>query len=220
MSPPPPDAAPLLLVGALWAETLPLARRLEGARPLSPRLLAGRLAGRPALLLTAGVGRDRAARRTARVLARAPVVAVLSFGTCGALTEDLPDGSLVTAHRIGHERGGLWPATPLPGLRAVAVATVDEVVTERPRRARLAAAGFAVCEMEALGVAEAAGERPLHALKIVSDQAGADASPRFDRAPLPSPLKVARFQLHAFRLVEAHLLPVLMTLLREGALGP
>ncbi len=174
-------------------------------------------------MLTCGVGPARAGGRTQGALQRWDAEIVMSFGTCGALSEDLPDGSVVTGAALGREAGGSVAVLPLSGARAVSVATVDRVVVEPDRRARLAARGFAVCEMEAYAVAQAAGGRDTCALKVVSDQAGQDASPVF-HAPrlgqLPSPIRVARFQARALRLVEARLLPVLLSCLRESARGP
>ncbi len=208
-----------LLVGALWAETLPVARRLEGAEALGLRLLRGRLAGREVALLTCGVGPQRAADRTAAALARLGADRVLSFGTCGALGEGLPDGTVLTVEVVGRE--GLAPRAvePLPGLRAARLRTVSRVVADPLERARLAAQGYEICEMEAAGVLSAAGERPFSALKVVSDQAGQDASPVFV-GRLPSPLRVARFQVRAARLVGSSLLPTLLTILDDPRLGP
>lgn len=209
----------LLLAGALWAEVLPVLRRLEGRRALSRRLFLGRLAGREVALLQVGVGAPRAERRARAALTGIEASAVLSFGTCGALVGDLPIGSVVTGEAVGHEDGGEVLARALPGPRAVRVATVARVVTDRDRRERLAARGYAICEMEAWGVQRAAPHLPFHVLKVVSDQAGADADPVFEGTPIPSPLRVARFQLHAHRLVERALLPALVAAVEEAG-GP
>lgn len=204
-----------LLAGALPAETLPLLRRLQSPRLLGHRLVAGRLAGREVAILTTGVGPRHAARRTAAALERWEADRLLSLGTCGALIEGLPDGTVVTGALLGEEGGARRAAAPLPGLPAVAIATVSRVVTERDRRARLAAAGFSVCEMEAFSVAGAARGRPVHALKVVSDQAGAEARPTFGGSPFPSPARLVRFQLHAYHLVETRLVPALLRVVVE-----
>lgn len=193
---------------------LPVLRRLERRRALGPRLYAGRLAGAEVALLCTGVGPRRAERRARAALSRLEAGALLSFGTCGALIGDLPVGSVVTGTAVGHEAGGEIAALALTGPRAVRVATVDRVVVDRVRREDLARRGFAVAEMEAWGVQRAAPELPFHVLKVVSDQAGADASPVIEGGRFPSPIRVARFQLHAMGLVERALLPVLQAAVR------
>lgn len=205
-------------MGALWAETLPLTRALAERAPLGPRIWTGRLRGQELAVLTGGVGPVRAGRRTAEALRRWDADRVLSFGTCGALREDLPDGTVVSGASVGLESGSSGVVSralaPLVGLPAVSIATVSRVVVEPNRRAALASRGFSVCEMEAHAVLEAAGGRVAHALKVVSDQAGADASPVF-YGPLPSPLRIARFQARAFGLVQRRLLPALCALLER-----
>ncbi len=103
-----------LLVAALHAESLPLVRRLRDARPLSPRLVAGRLGHRHVAVLTSGVGPDKARARTVEALKAWPCGQILSFGTCGALADDLPVGTLVSPCALRHEAQGDWRTlTPL-----------------------------------------------------------------------------------------------------------
>lgn len=198
-----------LLVGALPGETAPVLRALVGPRPIGARLVIGRLAGVPVGVLTCGVGARSAGSRTAVALRRWTADGVLSFGTCGALTDGLVVGAVVSGVAgAGAEDEGApaWVAPPWPGVLPARVATVRRVVEDRGRRAALAACGYSVCEMEAAGVAAAAGHRVFGALKVVSDHAGADAG--FQRWG-PDPRAWLRFQLRAARLVAEALLPAL-----------
>ncbi len=200
---------PWLVVGALRAELAPLVLALEGARPAGPRCVAGRLAGVPVLLLRSGVGPERAAARTAALLARREVSGVLSVGTCGALVDDLPVGSVVTAARLADEVGWDRAVLPLPVGRAVNVVTVGKPVADPAWRGRLAAAGHEACEMEAAAVARASGQRPVGVLKVVSDLAGRDPGD-----PLPGGrLARARFATRVLALVRDGLAPALRQVL-------
>ena len=204
--------ATTLLVVALIAEALPLLKRLERARMLSPTLCAGLLAGQPVLLLRCGVGRRRAEQATARVMAEHTVGRVLSLGTCGALTDDLMVGALVTAQTILDASSDELDALTAHA-RSVVMATVPRVVDTADHRARWAARGAQVCEMEAAGVLSAAAGHPFHTLKVVSDLAGARA-PRI--RGLPRSLRVTAFQLRAYRLVDQRLAPTLEAWLRSA----
>lgn len=209
-----------MLVGALPGETLPVLRALKEARPAHRgrlRLIEGELAGAPVGVLTCGVGLARAQRRTAEALARWEASAVVSFGTCGALVEGLGVGDLVLGSAGEGAEGApapRWEGSPQAGLPGGRVATVGRVVDDPARRSALAAAGFAVCDMEAAGVAAAAGARVFFALKVVSDLAGHDAAfARWGR--LPDPAAWLRFQRRAARLIQSSLLPSLRRLIAD-----
>ncbi len=196
---------PTLLVAALHAEALPLLRRMRCRHRHGRGLWAGELAGRPVLLLRCGVGRARAERATARVLAEHPAGRILSLGTCGALVDALPVSTLVSATAILDAPPLAQP--PLGGVaRPVVLATVPRVVADAASRSAWAERGAEVCEMEAAGVLAAAGGRPFHTLKVVSDLAGA-------RPPklrgVPRSLRISAFQVRAYRLVDQHLAPAL-----------
>lgn len=204
-----------LLVGALWTECAPLVARLEEVQWRAPRLAEGRLGGARVAVLAVGVGQERAERRTAEALRRWPAERVVSFGTAGALDEDLRVGDLITGCAVGRDDGARLPLPPLPGLRAVAIASVRKVVCAEPHRLALRGAGFGVCEMECAGVVAAARDLPVYALKVVSDRAGADADPALPLTGLPSPLRLARFQLRAATLVHRRLAPALLRCLLQ-----
>lgn len=203
-----------LLVGALWSEVSPVLARMRARRWLGPRLATGVLGGAEIALLRSGVGPARAKARTAAALERWDATRVLSFGTSGALTADHALGAVLTGHRAATEQGPPRALSPLPGVPAVAIASVRHVVCTPTRRDALAAAGFDICEMECVGVLEAAGGRPVHALKVVSDRAGADADPALPGSGIPSPGRLLRSQLRAAALVHGRLLPALEGCLR------
>lgn len=200
------------MVGALYAETLPLLRLLEGARPVGPRLVRGRVAGEEVVVLTCGVGPDAAGRRVRGVLARWRAQRVLSVGTCGALLEGLEPGDVrvgASVCRPGEASRALLALGVAP---AVGVVTVTRAVTRPQERARLAAQA-ALCEMEAWAVADAAQAegRAAAALKVVSDRAGADPDEGLERR---DPVAVARFHRLAWRLSRDRLAPPLWEVLR------
>ncbi len=192
----------VLLVGALRAETVALLGLLGRPRRAGPRLLVGRRGRRELGLLTCGVGPRRARDRTAAALGIWPADVVISVGTCGALSDGPAPGDVFTADRLAPEGGEAVAVSPLGGLPRAAVVTVSAPVWDPGRRAALAAGGWELCEMEAAAVAAAAGAARFHAIKVVSDRAGAEGTPLRRRDLL-------RFQLRAARLVARHLAPAL-----------
>lgn len=199
----------VLIIGAMGAETLPLLSALRHRRPLTPRLVTGTLDGQPVAVLTCGVGPAKAARRSSRALRHIQVRAVVSVGTCGALVDDLSVGDVVTAERLLQEEAQLPAPLPWPDALAVTIVTVSKPVWSPDRRAALAAAGAAVCEMEAAAIQSIIENLPFSALKVVSDLAGGSSDDPPSRA---GPADIARFRASASRLCREHLLPVL----REG----
>ena len=200
-----------LLVVALPGEGWPLIRRMAGRRWLGRRLVLGRLGGMPVAVLCCGIGRESARTRTVEALRIVAPGRVLSLGTCGALVDDLPVGSAVQA-RAMLDCENAPDLLPL-GLREVVLATVPRVVARPADRAAWAARGAEVCEMEAAGVAEAAGDLPFAAVKVVSDLAGAKRS---RLAGWPRAVRLGAFQVLAARLVRRSLVPVLEMWLRAG----
>ena len=198
-----------LLVGALWAEVSPVATRLRDRRWLGSRLVVGTLAGVPVAVLRAGVGPDAASARTAQGLARWPADRVLSFGTCGAISDQLALGDVITGQTVATERGPRLALSALQGVPTVTIASVRAVVCTEARRSALAEAGFEICEMECAAVHQAAAGRPVYALKVVSDRAGADADPALPLSGIPSPTRLLRSQVRAMALVQRRLLPAL-----------
>ena len=189
-----------LLVGALRAETLPVRRRL-GLAGLG-RLVMGGWHGHELALLRCGVGPLRAEARTREALKGFDADLVVSFGTCGSLVDDLELGTVVELASV--RRRGREPR--LLREEGVHCVTVDRGVFDPKERAKLAAQGCQVCEMEAHAVMTAAGDRRFLGLKVVSD---------FASAP-PSRLG---FGLHAWQLSAGALAPILEDLLRDETKG-
>ncbi len=198
----------LLVVGALRAETLPVAAALRG-RQHHNGLIQGILGNTRVSVLTCGVGQRRAEARTSAVLAQGAFDGVISIGTCGALIDTLAIGAVVE----GGAEDGLGPLGHGPTVR---VCTVSRAVWTVTRRDQLAAQGWQVVEMEAAAVARAARQHGIvaSALKVVSDHAGAGENLR------PGPVSFARFQVRALRLSQRRLVPALVAVLaRSGAAG-
>ncbi len=205
MAPPTPRT---LLVAALWGEALPLLRRLQNPERLTRGLVAGSWKAHPVAIARVGVGAQPAEEGTRRAVQLYQPDRIVSVGTCGALVDDLEPGCVVAA--CGLLGAGARDLQPMPAPRSALLATVPRAVNRPELRQRWAATGAQVCEMEAAGVLAAAGERPCHALKVVSDMAGASGR----RSRLPRRLRLPAFQLHALWLVERRLAPAL-----EGALA-
>ncbi len=209
-----------LLVGAMGAETLPLLRRLAHPRPLGARLLSGQLGGQPVVVLTAGVGPEKAHRRCLDALARVQPDRVLSFGTCGALVDGLDTGAVRGVQELLEGGRPLARLEPWPGVATVPLTTEARACWTRDRRMALAATGAWVVEMEAAAVWRASQQHqpglPVQALKVVSDQAGAQAADPMADPERPDPLTLARFQARALDLVDRLLLPALIAGLGQG----
>ena len=202
-----------LLAGALAAETLPVVRRLDHSRVISRRLVAGTLGGEHVAVLTCGVGPDKAGQRGRETLQEWKATHLVSFGTCGALADDLPVRSVVSACAIRVQER--WETLDVvPSAKPVSLITVRSPVSTAQRRQELFALGAQVCEMEALAIRGLDAGLPFYALKVVSDLAGGDAD-----EPLASrnPLNVLRFQALAAKLVDSELAPALEAFLSAYA---
>ncbi|OGB92435.1 MAG: hypothetical protein A3H39_17885 [candidate division NC10 bacterium RIFCSPLOWO2_02_FULL_66_22] len=190
---------PIALVVALAQERRPLLRLLAAARQGRAdefRLIVGELAGQTAVLIQAGIGRDRARRALLAAAHRFPVRAAWSLGFSGGLAETLCPGDLVCPAVVLQDDGrtgqsfGVAPAQA--AVRAALAAagirthdgpllTVDDPLrTPEVKRAAHRRTGAVAVDMEAAGVAEAACELgiPWLAIKAVVDAAG-EALPEF-----------------------------------------
>lgn len=208
-----------MLVGAMRAETTPLLRLLAQPRPLDRRLVLGRRGPHELAVLTCGVGPAKAEARTRAAVAAWRPDRVLNLGTCGALADDLPVGSVLHVERLLDEDQELARLRCL-GSPAVTLVTVRRGVWDPATRQALAARGAAACEMEAAGVLRGLDGIELHVLKVVSDQAGAEADGVIPAARTadarPGPLEIARFKARALRLVDRQLLPLVRALLDQS----
>jgi adenosylhomocysteine nucleosidase len=180
------ELAPLCAGAAVFREEHGLAlreSRIDGAR---------------LVLCVAGVGKTRAARGAALVLAAAPLRALLIVGVAGGLVRSLPPGALLhctravqadLAVREGREVESsaelrrLWRAVA-PGEEGWFL-TADRPVLSPWRRLRLARAfaGPCVADMETAAAAQVAhlAGVPWAALRAVSDGAGFGGGAEFRR---------------------------------------
>jgi hypothetical protein len=142
------------------------------------------------------------------------------MGTCGALVDSLSIGDVRTVELSFIGTDSVPPLTPLPGLEVVSLSTVDEPCWTPERRQELARVGAEIVEMEAAAVARAVREFdpaiPVHAVKIVSDQAGARPDPVIGAGAIPSPLRIARFRFRALKLSHQALVPAVLPVLTQS----
>ena len=212
-----------LIVGALGVEIRPLLWRMRDVQPLGSRIHRGRhptAAHVELTVLRCGVGPIKAQQRTSDAIRQWRPDAVLSMGTCGALVDSLSIGDVRTVESsfIGTE--SVSPLTPLRDLEVVSLSTVDEPCWTPERRQELARVGAEIVEMEAAAVARAVREFdpaiPVHAVKIVSDQAGARPDPVIGAGAIPSPLRIARFRFRALKLSHQALVPAVLPVLTQS----
>jgi len=126
----------------------------------------------PAVLRT-GYGTTRTARVAGR-LSHDPFGQMMIMGVGGGLTTDLSPGDLVVGTEVGPVTCASAPILAgelrragLPA-RTGRITTVDHLV-RRPQRAKLAAEGWLVADMESAPLAAAAAGRPVAVIRAVSD---------------------------------------------------
>jgi len=176
---------------------------LQRPRLLSHRLCVGGLDGRRIAVLRCGVGPQRAEGRTRRALQKVAPAEVWTVGSCGALSDMLAVGDLVTADEVVFKERR-YRLRPVPGLTCGRLLTVDAPIFSPDKRREVAPIGAIACEMEAAGVA--ACHPDLRVLKVVSDRAGAEPDVVIDGVRA---VAMARFHVRVERLVRTRLLPVL-----------
>jgi len=185
------DGGFIAVVTALPEELAPLLARLIGPaaeRRDGARLWRGRLGARPVLLACSGDGNENALRGARSLLAGNRPDALIGAGVAGALTADLPMGSIVFGERVFDSAGEAPGAAPAwldrartrPDAVAAILFTADRVVGSADRRRELAArlppGRPAAADLESACWARAAAERevPFLALRAISDEAGED----------------------------------------------
>lgn len=104
-----PSPAPLLVMVAMPEEAAPLEARLQGAEqcttPFSPfvteagmrevRAVRGTLAGRPAVVVTSGIGIAAASTAATWAILEHRPAGVVAAGSCGGLAADVEVGTLI-----------------------------------------------------------------------------------------------------------------------------
>lgn len=181
----------IAVVTALPEELAPLLARLSGRaaeRRDGARLWRGRLGRRPVLLACTGDGNGNALRGARSLLAGGRPEALIGAGVAGALTPDLPPGTIVFGERVFDSAGEAPRAAPAwldraksrPDATAAILFTADRVVGAADRRRELAArlppGRPAAVDLESACWARTAEERevPFLALRAISDGAGED----------------------------------------------
>jgi nucleoside phosphorylase len=192
------EPPPIALVVALSQERRALRHLLSSpgrARVEDFPLLTGTLAGRPVLLVQAGPGPERARRALLAAASRFSVGAAWSLGFAGGLVDTLRPGDLVCPGLVLKDDGRAGQAFHVAPARAAVLAalsaagipladgsllSVDAPLrTPEAKRAAHRRTGAVAVDMEAAGVAEAAGRLgiPWLAIKGVVDAAGEPLPP-------------------------------------------
>ena len=134
---------------------------------------AGEHSAHPPEVLRTGYGTTRAAR-VAGQLSHEPFGQMMIMGVGGGLTTDLSPGDLVVGTEVGAVTCASAPILAgelrragLPA-RTGRITTVDHLV-RRSQRAKLAAEGWLVADMESAPLAAAAAGRPVAVIRAVSD---------------------------------------------------
>jgi 4-hydroxy-3-methylbut-2-en-1-yl diphosphate reductase len=167
------ESDPLLLLAPLRIEARAIRR---GLRDLSHAPAVTRTGPAPAVLRT-GWGTTRAAQQAGR-LSHDPFGQMMIMGVGGGLSTDLSPGDLVVGTEVGPGMGTVTCASApilagelrragLPA-RTGRIATVDHLV-RRAERAKLAAEGWLLADMESAPLAVAADGRPVAVIRAVSD---------------------------------------------------
>ncbi len=194
---------PIAIVSAMVQELAPLVARLgrpEVGRVGGMRVRRGELQGRRVCLAVSGEGSRNAAAAVERLLAGAPVEALLGIGIAGGLTGDLGVGDLVLSDRLLQPGGPVVEPPPWRWSKAVrrfedepggTVVTVQKIVRTPSDKRRLASSlGLerrSVVDLESTSWASAAADRgvPWLVLRSVSDSVGETLPLDFDRFRRP-----------------------------------
>lgn len=216
----------MLLVAAERRELAGLAvrlRRKERLRWPVGWACAGEHQGRRLVLVAGGEGRVLASAAFREAAARSRPDAVVSTGFCGALDPALRVAEVFVARAI-QGAGGCYPAVEPRVSRPVrsgVLTSADRVVRSAQEKYALRARGADAVDMEAAGVAEAAGELgiPLYCIRAVIDLAGESLAIDFNAARRPDGrISMAHVVAAAFRRPVA-LLPELAMLARRSRLA-
>jgi len=200
-----PEAVDALWVVALVSELTPLLALLKQPRLRSHRLCVGQVQHHRVAILRCGLGPSVAAQRTRAALERIQPRSVWSVGSCGALTDQLPVGTCLTANRLVSPSGATLPVTPVRELPTHTLHTVTRPVFTPEARRASRQTGAAACEMEAAGVARAVGDRcPVYVVKVVSDLAGGAPDPAIDAVRA---VAMARFHVRVEGLMRSEVAP-------------
>jgi nucleoside phosphorylase len=170
--------AELLFVAADQRELAGLLRRTAEVTVLRwpvEYARAGVLGGLPVILAANGVGRRRAAEALEFAVRHREIAGVVSAGYCGALRDGLAIGDIVVGSQIEHNgsRFSLRAPKAAPHCTMGPIASIDRVAQTADEKRALGERGAAAVEMEAAGIAEAAGRHglPVYCVRAVTDLA-------------------------------------------------
>jgi 4-hydroxy-3-methylbut-2-en-1-yl diphosphate reductase len=164
---------PLLICAPLRIEARAVLRGVRGGGE-PPRDQGGSGGDRPPVeILRTGYGTTRAARQAGQ-LSHGRFGQMMIMGVGGGLSTDLSPGDLVVGTEVGTVTCASAPILAgelrragLPA-RTGRITTVDHLV-RRSQRAKLAAEGWLVADMESAPLAAAADGRPVAVIRAVSD---------------------------------------------------
>ncbi|MGD0393293.1 MAG: 5'-methylthioadenosine/S-adenosylhomocysteine nucleosidase [Acidimicrobiales bacterium] len=165
-----------LVLAPMAMELRPIVKRL-GARPSTAtgtKVFVGRQGTVEIIVSQLGVGPTVAARATERLLDRFAVDHVVVSGIAGGIAPACTIGSVIVPDVVLDVTSGReFRPSPLGELvMGGKVGTVDELIVEPSRLARLADQGVIALEMESTGVASVCEERgvPWSAVRVISDR--------------------------------------------------
>jgi len=169
-------AGPIVLLAPMRPELVPLARRLALRREGEgdEAVYRGTLGGQALAATLTGIGTQRAARVTERILDAGPVRHVVVVGVAGGVDPALGIGDVVVPERVvdhangrEHRPAPLGHATPRG-----TIMTTDELFTAPDVHAQLAAEGVVALDMETAAVAAVCERRgcPWSVFRAISDR--------------------------------------------------
>ncbi len=196
----------ILIIAALAAESAPFIQMLHPLSFLSGSFAKGTWKKFSLSVLTCGVGEIAARSSTAKLLQHSSFDYILNVGTCGALQDDLPIGSICKPSRIINNDGAAISLAELD--LELTLITVTTAINTPQKRALLAPQAQ-ICDMEAYGIAEEITLQrpkiPFSMIKVVSDLAGGEPDSAMTRGPRAE--RIVQFKKRAFQLSRLRLLP-------------
>ena len=164
----------ILIVAALAQESFPFIKMLHFTEQLDHNYVMGYWEELKISVLTCGVGIKPAKTRTSALLKQHSFDCILNVGTCGALNDNYPIGSLCTVSSITFEDE---PSIIIQEDSSCTLVTALEVVADAQTRIQLATKAD-ICDMEGYAIAQIVQDltpkTPLYLFKVVSDLAGGE----------------------------------------------
>ena len=195
----------ILIVAALAQESHPFVKMLESIKYLSHNCVVGSWNTFTVCVLTCGVGVRSSEALTAALLQQSSFECILNIGTCGALTNNLPVGTVCAVSSV-HYRDA--PAILIDRSTNCRLITVKRPIADPNIRAEHTSLAD-ICDMEGYSIASVAQkfapQTPLHLFKVVSDLAGKESDQALNVGGRAD--RVAHFKSRAKQLSSLRLLP-------------